>query len=75
VVLAINLMLNQVFTLSPAGRGERGRVRGAEMLARGAAHLTLPSLRDGPLPLPPEGRRGVLVGGLGAKSRSKRADR
>jgi glycerol-3-phosphate acyltransferase PlsY len=23
-------------------------------------HLTLPSLRDGPLPLPPEGRRGIL---------------
>ncbi len=25
----------------------------------GHAHLTLPSLRDGPLPLPPEGRRGA----------------
>src|SRR5712691_6306569 len=25
---------------------------------RARTHLTLPSLRDGPLPLPPEGRRG-----------------
>ena len=28
---------------------------------RGLAHLTLPSLRDRPLPLPPEGGRGALV--------------
>ena len=27
----------------------------------GATHLTLPPLRDGPLPLPPEGRRGAPV--------------
>jgi rieske iron-sulfur protein len=30
-------------------------VRGADEPVCGAAHLTLPSLRDGPLPLPPEG--------------------
>ena len=27
------------------------------------AHLTLPSLRDGPLPLPPVGRRGEIGAG------------
>ena len=36
-------------------------MRGAAEPVRGLAHLTLPSLRDGPLPLPPEGRRGALV--------------
>jgi hypothetical protein len=35
-------------------------VRGADVQNRAAAHLTLPSLRGGPLPLPPEGRRGAL---------------
>src|SRR5258708_32688958 len=37
------------------GRGEVGDSR-----AFADAHLTLPSLRAGPLPLPPEGRRGIL---------------
>src|SRR6266446_1299976 len=43
----------------PAGRGGEGRVRGADEPVRRTAHLTLP-LR-GPLPLPPEGRRGALA--------------
>src|SRR6266852_1562197 len=54
------------FTLSPRWPGGEGGVRGADVPVRGAAHLTLP-LR-GPLPLPPEGRRGALDssrGGLG----------
>src|ERR1700730_16942043 len=37
------------------------KMRGAAGPVRSLAHLTLPSLRDGPLPLPPEGRRGALV--------------
>src|SRR5437762_2912339 len=41
-----------------AGRGGEGRVRGADEPIRATAHLTLP-LR-GPLPLPPEGRRGAV---------------
>ena len=52
----------------PAGRGGgEGRVRGADGRICGAAHLTFPgpswaegSLAPGPLPLPPEGRRGAL---------------
>ncbi len=46
-------------------------MRGAAEPVRGLAHLTLPSprvkpvglrlTRDGPLPLPPEGRRGALI--------------
>jgi hypothetical protein len=31
------------------------RGEGAEESVRGTTHLTLPPLRDGPLPLPPEG--------------------
>ena len=42
----------------PPPAGGEGRVRGAAGPVRGAAHLTLP-LR-GPLPLPPEGRRGLF---------------
>jgi len=38
------------------GRGEVGDSR--ELTAK--THLTLPSLRDGPLPLPPKGRRGNI---------------
>ncbi len=36
-------------------------MRGADGRDSAAAHLTLPSLRDGPLPLPPSGRRGALI--------------
>ena len=46
-----------LYSLSPRWPGGEGRVRGANGFG-GATHLTLPSLREGPLPLPPEGRRG-----------------
>ena len=37
-------------------------MRGADKAVCGAAHLTLPgAIAPGPLPLPPEGRRGALV--------------
>jgi hypothetical protein len=42
-------------------------VRGADVPVRGSAHLTLPSLSDGPLPLPPE----ALKGGEGLVSEWK----
>src|SRR4051812_25307369 len=46
-------------SLSAPGGGEgRGEVGISESFP--VTHLTLPSLRDGPLPLPPEGRRGIL---------------
>ena len=50
---------------SPPPAGGEGRVRGADEQVRGSAHLTLP-LR-GPLPLPPEGRRGALAAGIGCR--------
>ena len=48
-------------TLSPRPSGGEGKVRGADVPVCGAAHLTLPLLRDGPFPLPPEGWRGASV--------------
>jgi hypothetical protein len=46
------------FSLSAPGGGEgRGEVGDSRAVA--CTHLTLPALRAGPLPLPPEGRRGV----------------
>ena len=48
--------------LSPRWPGGRGKGEGAREPVCGATHLTLPSLRAGPLPLPPEGRRGARAG-------------
>src|SRR5205814_5764315 len=48
-----------LYPLSAPGGGEGwGEVGDSRTLAD--THLTLPSLRDGPLPLRPEGRRGAL---------------
>ena len=49
---------NQAVVLSPRRPGGEDRVRGANELVHAPTHLTLPPRRDGPLPLPPEGRRG-----------------
>src|SRR6266852_5279429 len=50
----------QFNSLSAPGGGEGwGEVGDSRALA--GTHLTLPSLRDGPLPLPPEGRRGQMA--------------
>jgi hypothetical protein len=57
-------MREQLFTLAPRRLGGEGRVRGADEPVHAPAHLTFPSLRDGPLPLPPEGRRGAFVATL-----------
>jgi len=43
----------------PPPAGGRAQGEGGRRAFRGAARLTLPSLRDGPLPLPPKGRRGA----------------
>src|SRR5205807_8036629 len=48
-----------IYPLSAPGGGE-GWGEVGDSRAPAGAHLTLPSLRDGPLPLPPEGRRGVF---------------
>jgi len=53
--------------LSPRRPGGEGRVRGADEAVRGAAHLTLPPLRDGSLPLPPGGGEGLLPQGIGRR--------
>src|SRR6266850_2572824 len=61
-------------SLSAPGGGE-GRVRW-RIPERGAGtHLTLPSLRDGPLPLPPEGRRGAIVSKICASTKRRPATR
>jgi len=49
------------FLSAPGGGEDRGEVRDSR--ASAATHLTLPSLRAGPLPLPPEGRRGAACEG------------
>jgi hypothetical protein len=71
-------------SLSAPGGGE-GRVRWGEAGAHTGARLTLPSLRDGPLPLPPKGGEGLLQSFLsssfvakscvlGAHNRAQRSD-
>jgi len=50
------------FTLSRRWPGGEGRVRGANETVWVSAHLTLPFLCNGSLPLPPEGRRGASWG-------------
>ena len=52
----MHLRLNQPFTLSPRPPGGEGRVRGADVLVRGAAHLTLPAPSLSPL----KGGEGLL---------------
>jgi hypothetical protein len=63
--------------LPPAGtkfrrEAERGGVRWGMLGAGGETHLTLPPLRVGPLPLPPEGRRGNLWQGRGIPAPGQR---
>jgi hypothetical protein len=48
------------FPLPPLAGGE-GWVRGVVAEILEAAHLTLPSLHDGPLPLPPMGGEGLVL--------------
>src|SRR5216683_1227527 len=66
----------QFNSLSAPGGGEGwGEVGDSRALA--GAHLTLPSLRDGPLPLPPEGRRGAAsrlssIPGTGQRAQVRR---
>jgi hypothetical protein len=50
------------FTLSTRWSGGEGRVRGAYETVWVSAHLTLLLLRNGSLPLPPEGQRGASWG-------------
>jgi hypothetical protein len=57
--ITTGLSNHRYFLLSPRRPGGEGRVGGACEPDGGGAHLTFPSLRDGPLPLPPEGRRGA----------------
>jgi hypothetical protein len=54
-----SIVATRFFSGQPCGRWERAG-SGADEAVRGTGHLTLP-LR-GPLPLPPEGRRGLLHG-------------
>src|SRR5713226_7479001 len=63
-----------LFSLSAPGGGE-GRVRWGIPERGASTHLTLPSLRDGPLPLPPEGRRGAIDSKVCASPRRRPATR
>ena len=44
----------------PPPAGGRGQGEGARRARSAAAHLTLPPLRAGPLPLPPKGGEGLI---------------
>ena len=70
----MNGTLQQLFILAPRWPGGEGRVRGAEEPFGGAAHLTFPSWRVAPLPLPPEGRRGAFLLDLERASRGRSAE-
>src|SRR5207302_1051886 len=48
------------FLLSPRRPRGEGRVRGADVPVCGGPHLTLPTLRVGPLPLPLRGGEGFF---------------
>src|SRR6202011_2591218 len=52
------------FTPLPPLAGGEGRVRGADEPVCGAAHLTLPTLRFGPLPPPLKGGEGLVSAGI-----------
>ena len=54
------IRLAQNCSLSAPGGGEGWGEVGDLGTVIDAAHLTLPRLRRGPLPLPPEGRRGIF---------------
>jgi hypothetical protein len=47
------------FPLSPPAGG-RGQGEGGRRVRSAAAHLTLPTLWVGPLPLPPKGGEGLI---------------
>jgi hypothetical protein len=48
-----------IFLPLPPVPGGEGRVRGDARGNSGEAHLTLPRLQRGPLPLPPKGGEGI----------------
>jgi len=53
------LSLTPFFPLPPPA-GRRGQGEGGRRAHSAAAHLTLPTLRVGPLPLPPGGGEGLI---------------
>ena len=57
--LEVSFAGRRCFSLSAPGGGE-GWGEVGETTAPAGAHLTLPSLRDGPLPLPPKGGEGSV---------------
>jgi hypothetical protein len=53
------LSLTPYFPLPPPAGG-RGQGEAGRRARSAAAHLTLPTLRVGPLPLPPKGGEGLI---------------